>query len=212
MDDFENQDEFRGLVALARTTAQVRPPRDLTSRIMAAVAAEPVGLLHKIRQFLLKPHQADQELKRLLSSASRGPDISICFFAAAFFHLVLSLVLRLGLDRFQGRFELSSWIMAQPNLALIMAIFLLAIGFALLAGRPVVLRAARVLVLIYVFVSIINAFSLQLAVPSPLTLAGALLFAGWGATLGAFLYAAIRARLVQVNQTGPAGHDRLAPN
>ena len=207
--DFENSAEFQGIIALARASDQARPPLDLTARIMAAVATQPVGRLDKLKQFLLQPRQAGLGAGRILSGNCQGPDVSICFFVASFFHLVLGLVLILGLGRLQGQYGPSSWVMAQPDIALMTAFFLCMLGFALLGGRPALLRAARGLVLIYVFVSIVNAFSLQLAVPSPLTLAGALLLTGWAAALGLFLYLPVRARLMNLGRPGQSKPHRV---
>ncbi len=182
-EDFEEKDGLREIAALALSAPAVAPPEGLTGRIMAAIPAEAPGPWVLARRALLRP--------RRLTAGDSGTT-ALCFIAAAFFQLVTGLVLMAGLHGLDRQTGLSGWFFNQPEIALVTAALFLVIGFHLLADGPAAWRMARAAVVVYLGFVTVNAFGLHLAARSPLTLAGGLVYAGWGVAMGVFLYGTVR--------------------
>ena len=181
--DFENSAEFQGIIALARASDQARPPLDLTARIMAVVATQPVGRLDKLKQFLLQPRQA----------ANLDPrECSICFMVTGAFYLVLGAVLLAGLKFLGPGVVLNQWLRLLPWFGFLAALWFFGLAAAMIQGgqRAVAGIKAGTMLFIVAVLACIPLFLGAIRSPARYLPAAMLLMA---ASMGFLLYCQVTA-------------------
>ena len=176
--------EFDAIARMMREDPAPEPPADLGERVMARVRAYRPTPWKVFVDALLKPRAVSFDPIRALRAPVSGQECSFYFIMVGVFHAVLGLTLMAGLRGFDA---FPGWVRWQPQIALVTAVCMAAIGLCLLKDGNLALRAARIGALVYLGFAVLNGVFVSLEWSVPVSAYASLLSALIGLPTGFFL-------------------------
>ena len=165
-----NLSKFDDLIQLMEKTPEVSPPDDFTHRVLTRLEKENTGRRHYSsagsflnRRFI--PAQIFQNpffLRDLVESFRRPVAKTECafyFMLTGFFFLVLGLIMMAGMQKLTADAPVAGWLAMQPLFSLIAALGLLTLGAAIYLDGIVAFRIARLALLFYAIMVIVNGWT-----------------------------------------------------
>jgi len=168
------------------------PPVGLGKRIMSRVRAHRPSPWKVIGEALLRPREVSFHPLSALRSPVSGQECSFYFIMVGVFYAVLGVILMVGLHKLGASLVTPGWVRWQPQIALVTAGCMVAIGLYLLKDGKVALRMARVGALVYLGFSLINGIFVSLEWALPVSAFVSLLSALIGLPTGFFLIRTIQ--------------------
>jgi len=180
-------DGYKHIMEIIKTAPPVSPPSDFTDRVMARIRTLDPSLEGEgvERRSQWSPKGVARSLFVTPATAS---ECSFCFMMAAFFYLILGIVLAAGLRGMGGHLH-QGWITYQPAASFAVAFGLGALGLLVRKQSLRALNIVRLCVLIYcglvLVIGMLLQFQTQATAPAnyPLWLA----FLAGSILMGAFL-------------------------
>lgn len=183
-DEGRRRKELDAIARMMREEPAPDAPADLGDRIMARVRTLRPSPWKVLGEALLKPRAVSFDPIRALRAPVSGQECSFYFIMVGVFHAVLGVVLMAGL---RGLEAFSGWVRWQPQIALVTAACMAAIGLCLLKDGNLALRAARVGALVYLGFAVLNGVFVSLEWSVPVSAYASLLSALIGLPTGFFL-------------------------
>ncbi len=183
--------KFDDLIQLMEKTPRVAPPADFTRKVMTRLSEEkiPAGRFSFLRM-LRVPILATN-----LAGGFRRPvartECAFYFMLTGFFSLVLGLILISGLQKLTVATPVAGWLTMQPLFSLIAALGLLTLGAAIYLDGIVAFRIARLALLFYAIMVIVNGWTGITVTHDPFATVIAAIFSLTGLGLAAFLGIAV---------------------
>jgi hypothetical protein len=186
----ETDPHWRQIEAIARMIRQepsVEPPVSLGERIMERVRAHRPSIWTAAGEALLRPRTASVDPLRALRSPVSGKECSFYFIMVGVFYTILGVILMIGLHRLGTSLVTPDWVRWQPQIALVTAGCMVAIGLYLLKDGKLALRMARIGALVYLGFALLNGIFVPLEWDIPVSAALSLLSTLVGVPTGIFL-------------------------
>ena len=184
-DDFsEYQDLIRHIEALPKET----PSAHFTQRAMENLPEHSVGLLSKLRQI-------ESEFNYGWISPSESVSKATCFFyyfIAGLFYMIIGIVSMIGISKIGIGTETMNWVAIQPYLAIGTAIWLFALGIALVLDGRAGIRAARYGTMFYIFFAVVNSILMWPYLHIPYAVIFIIALAATSAFMGIMLVQAVQ--------------------
>ena len=186
-----NLSKFDDLIQLMEKTPRVAPPADFTRKVMTRLSDEkiPAGRFSFLRM-LRVPILATN-----LAGGFRRPvartECAFYFVLTGFFFLVLGLILMAGMQKLTADLPVAGWLAMQPIFSLIAALGLLTLGAAIYLDGIVAFRIARLALLFYAIMVIVNGWTGMTVTNDPFAVFIAAIFSLTGLGLAAFLGIAV---------------------
>lgn len=177
-------EKLDAIARMMREEPVPEPPADLGERVLARVRAYHPTPWKILVEALLKPRAVSFDPIRALRAPVSGQECSFYFIMVGVFHAVLGLTLMAGLRGFDA---FPGWVRWQPQIALVTAVCMAAIGLCLLKDGNLALRAARIGALVYLGFAILNGVFVSLEWSVPVSAYASLLSALIGLPTGFFL-------------------------
>jgi hypothetical protein len=184
--------QLDGIARMMRNEPAVDLPAGLEERVMARVLAQRTSWWKAVGEVLLQPRTASVDPLKALRYPVSGQECSFYFIMVGVFYAVLSMVLMIGFRALGRTLSPPGWVQWQPQIALITALCMVAIGFYLLKDGRRALRIARVGALVYLGFAFINGMVVPLEWNMPLSAYTALVSALIGVPTGFFLIRTIQ--------------------
>jgi len=184
--------ELDGIARMMRAEPTVETPAGLEDRAMALVRAQRTPWYKVAGEFLLQPRAASVDPLKALRSPVSGEECSFYFIMVGVFYAVLSVVLMIGFNVLGTTLSTPGWVRWQPQIALVTALCMAAMGFYLLKDGKVALRTARVVAFVYMGFALLNGVVVPLEWSMPLSACSALVSAVIGVPTGLFLIRTIQ--------------------
>jgi hypothetical protein len=184
--------ELDGIARMMRAEPAVETPAGLEGRVMALVRAQRTSWYKVVGEFLLQPRAASVDPLKALRSPVSGEECSFYFIMVGVFYAVLSVVLMIGFHVLGTTLSPPGWVRWQPQIALVTALCMAAMGFYLLKDGKVALRTARIVTFVYMGVALLNGVVVPLEWSMPLSACTALVSAVIGVPTGLFLIRTIQ--------------------
>jgi hypothetical protein len=147
---------FRNLAEIMEKAPRQEPPEGFTARVMARL---PEGKA-TVRRFSFQRPFGIPTFITDLPLGFRRPmqktEYAYCFFLTGFAHLILAFVLFLGMKDLYGDVVGSGWLRVQPFIVFFLAVWFFIFGILLWRRRLAGLTAARIAILIYLEIIVIN--------------------------------------------------------
>ena len=191
----EPDSRWRELGAIARMMSEEpapEPPAGLGERIMILVRAHRPSLWVALGEALLKPHKVSFHPLNALRSPVSGQECSFYFIMVGVFYAILGVVLMIGLHKLGASLVTPGWVRWQPQIALVTAGCMVAIGFYLMKDGKLALRVARIGALVYLGFALLNGIFVSLEWEIPVSAFMSLLSALIGLPTGFFLIRTIQ--------------------
>ncbi len=183
---------LNGIARMMREEPASEPPVGLGKRIMSRVRAHRPSPWKVIGEALLRPREVSFHPLSALRSPVSGQECSFYFIMVGVFYAVLGVILMVGLHKLGASLVTPGWVRWQPQIALVTAGCMVAIGLYLLKDGKVALRMARVGALVYLGFSLINGIFVSLEWALPVSAFVSLLSALIGLPTGFFLIRTIQ--------------------
>jgi hypothetical protein len=191
----ELDSRWRKLEAIARIMRQepaLEPPVSLGERVMERIRAHRTSIWAAAGEALLRPRTASVDPLKALRSPVSGQECSFYFIMVGVFYAIFGVVLMVGLHKLGSALASAGWVRWQPQIALVTASCMVAIGLYLLKdGRPA-LRIARIGAFVYLGFALLNGIAVPLERDLPVSAALSLLSTLIGVPTGLFLIRAIQ--------------------
>jgi|APFre7841882793_1041355.scaffolds.fasta_scaffold11173_2 hypothetical protein len=184
--------ELDGIARMMREEPAPEPPTGLGESIMSRVRAHRSSPWKVISEALLKPREVSFHPLKALRSPVSGKECSFYFIMVGVFYAILGVILMVGLHRLGASLVTPGWVRWQPQIALVTAGCMVAIGLYLLKDGKVALRMARVGALVYLGFSLLNGIFVSLEWALPVSAFMSLLSALIGLPTGFFLIRTIQ--------------------
>jgi hypothetical protein len=173
--DEKEWERFRDLTGIMENTSLKQPPEGFTARIMSRLAEEKV----ERPRFFLKQLFGNSAFPTNLNLGFRNPvtktECSFYFFLTGFFYMVLGLILMLGLS-LSGGLSYPEWLTMQPLIGLLLAVELIVLGIAVYTNGESAIRFARVGMILYAVLVILNGLVGTLYIHIPVAIFFAAIF------------------------------------
>jgi hypothetical protein len=148
--------EFKALMEMMRRVPDVEPPPYFLEGVMGRLPQIRTGVPMQVRYPLFRDREFSINPYRAINEEVTIEECSFYFVTAGFACLIVACVMFLGLQSVTGDIEGAAWLHMQPRLASFLACWFFAFGVMILKGGPVGLRAARLSVLAYVGLILVN--------------------------------------------------------
>ncbi len=182
--DEKEWERFRDLTGIMENTSPKNPPEGFTEKIMARLPEQELAGPH----FFLKRLFGNSAFSTNLTLGFRNPvtkkECSFYFFLTGFFYLILGFILMIGLY-LSGGLHYTEWLTLQPLIGLLLAIELIALGVAVYTRGESAIRLARVGMILYAGLVILNGLvgTLYIRVPVAIYFAAIFSITGLGITI-----------------------------
>jgi len=184
--------ELDGIARMMREEPAPEPPADLGSRVMALIRTVRPSLWKIIGEALLKHHEVSFHPLNALRSPVSGKECSFYFIMVGVFYAILGVILMVGLHRLGASLVTPGWVRWQPQIALVTAGCMVAIGLYLMKDGKLALRMARVGALVYLGFALLNGIFVSLEWDIPVSAFMSLFSALIGLPTGFFLIRTIQ--------------------
>jgi hypothetical protein len=194
-DSSEGSNRWKQLDTIARMMRDepaVEAPAGLGDRVMARVRAHRSTLWQTLGEALLRPRTASFDPIKALRSPISGEECSFYFIVVGAFYAVLSIVLMIGFHMMGTTLAPPSWVRWQPQIAVVTALCMLAMGVYLLKDGKQALRVARIGALVYLGYGLLNGIVVSLEWDIPIAAFVSLLSTLIAVPTGFFLIRTIR--------------------
>jgi hypothetical protein len=161
--------ELDGIARMMRQEPAVETPGSLGERVMDRVRAYRPAIWTVVGEALLRPRSASVDPLRALRSSVSGQECSFYFIMVGVFYAILGVVLMIGLNKLSSSLAPAGWVRWQPQIALVTACCMVAIGLYLLKDGKLALRTARIGALVYLGVALLNGIIVPLERDIPLS-------------------------------------------
>ena len=191
----ELDSRWRKLDTIARMMRQdpaVEPPGSLGERVMERIRACRPSVWKVVGEALLRPRTASVDPLRALRFPISGQECSFYFIMVGVFYAILGVILMVGLHKLGASLVTPGWVRWQPQIALVTAGCMAAIGLYLLKDGKLALRMARVGALVYLGFAVLNGVFVSLEWDIPVSAFVSLLSALIGLPTGFFLIRTIQ--------------------
>jgi hypothetical protein len=191
----EPDSRWRELDAIAwmmREEPSLDPPAGLGERVMSRIRAHRPSLWKVLGEALLRPHEVSFHPLNALRSPVSGQECSFYFIMVGVFYAILGVILMVGLHKLGASLVTPGWVRWQPQIALVTAGCMVAIGLYLLKDGKLALRTARIGALVYVGFALLNGVFVSLEWDIPVSAFVSLLSALIGLPTGLFLIRTIQ--------------------
>jgi hypothetical protein len=184
--------EFGAIARMMSEEPAPEPPVGLGERIMSRVRTHRPSLWIALGEALLKPHKVSFHPLKALRSPVSGQECSFYFIMVGVFYAILGVVLMIGLHKLGASLVTPGLVRWQPQIALVTAGCMVAIGFYLMKDGKLALRVARIGALVYLGFSLLNGIFVSLEWEIPVSAFMSLLSALIGLPTGFFLIRTIQ--------------------
>jgi hypothetical protein len=191
----EPDSRWRELDAIAwmmREEPSLDPPAGLGERVISRIRAHRPSLWKVLGEALLRPHEVSFHPLNALRSPVSGQECSFYFIMVGVFYAILGVILMVGLHKLGASLVTPGWVRWQPQIALVTAGCMVAIGLYLLKDGKLALRTARIGALVYVGFALLNGVFVSLEWDIPVSAFVSLLSALIGLPTGLFLIRTIQ--------------------
>jgi hypothetical protein len=191
----EPDSRWRELDAFSRMMREepaLEPPAGLAERVMSRIRAHRPSLWEVLGEALLRPHEVSFHPLNAIRSPVSGQECSFYFIMVGVFYAILGVILMVGLHKLGASLVTPGWVRWQPQIALVTAGCMVAIGLYLLKGGKLALRMARVGALVYLGFALLNGVFVSLEWDIPVSAFVSLLSALIGLPTGFFLIRTIQ--------------------
>jgi len=191
----EPDSRWRELDAFARMMREEpapEPPAGLAERVMFRIRAHRPSLWKVLGEALLRPHEVSFHPLNAIRSPVSGQECSFYFIMVGVFYAILGVILMVGLHKLGASLVTPGWVRWQPQIALVTAGCMVAIGLYLLKDGKLALRMARVGTLVYLGFALLNGIFVSLEWDIPVSAFMSLLSALIGLPTGFFLIRTIQ--------------------
>jgi hypothetical protein len=161
--------QLDGIARMMRDEPAVEVPAGLEGRVMARVRAHRTSLWKTLGEALLRPRTASFDPIKALRSPISGKECSFYFIMVGAFYAVLSIVLMIGFHMAGTTLAPPSWVRWQPQIALVTALCMAAMGVYLLKDGKLALRIARIGALVYLGYGLLNGIVVPLEWDIPIS-------------------------------------------
>jgi hypothetical protein len=171
-DSPEESNSWKQLDAIARMMRDepsVEAPAGLEGRVMERVRTHRRSLWKNLGEVFLQPRTVSFDPLKALRSPVSGEECSFYFIMVGAFYAVLSIVLMIGFHMTGTTLAPPSWVRWQPQIALVTALFMAAVGFYLLKDGKLALRIARIGALVYLGYGLLNGIVVPLEWDIPIS-------------------------------------------
>lgn len=178
------------LDAIARTMREEpapEPPAGLAERVMFRIRAHRPSLWKVVGEVLLRPREVSFHPLNAIRSPVSGQECSFYFIMVGVFYAILGVILMVGLHKLGASLVTPGWVRWQPQIALVTAGCMVAIGLYLLKDGKLALRMARIGALVYLGFALLNGIFVSLEWDVPVSAFVSLLSALIGLPTGFFL-------------------------
>jgi hypothetical protein len=185
----------RELDAIARTMREEpapEPPAGLAERVMFRIRAHQPSLWKVVGEALLRPREVSFHPLNALRAPVSGQECSFYFIMVGVFYAILGVILMVGLHKLGASLITPGWVRWQPQIALVTAGCMVAIGLYLLKDGKLALRMARIGALVYLGFALLNGVFVSLEWDIPVSAFVSLLSALIGLPTGFFLIRTIQ--------------------
>jgi len=179
--------ELKSIACLAAEAKAIEPPADLTARVLSRLSEAPGSRLIAVREYLFRPRTANIDLARAFTGSVSRPECSFYYLMGGLYYLIISLILMIGLNRLDPRWAAVTWIKLQPYISLFTALWLGAMGVALLKNGQTAIRVAYTGSLLLIGFFIVNGIAIHLTAELPVALVFLFALVGTGIIGGLFL-------------------------
>jgi hypothetical protein len=190
-EDFESRPELAALIEQLRAEPAAQPQADFTRRVMefvSEVQAEMTGAAAAAERM----RKRAASLMRYLTDTPSVADIALCFLLAGFFYLLVAVIFFFGLQNMQPLPASAGWLRLQPQVAMLTAAVLAALGLLLMIKGGMAMRLAQIGTLVFIGFSVFNGMWLGRMSAGGLSPAGLLCFTAAPVLLGLFLAASLQ--------------------
>ena len=184
--------ELNAIARMLRAETAPEPPGGLADRVMARVRAHRNSPWKVIGEALLRPREVSFHPLSALRSPVSGQECSFYFIMVGVFYAILGVILMVGLHKLGASLVAPGWVRWQPQIALVTAGCMVAIGLYLLKDGKLALRMARVGALVYLGFAVLNGVFVSLEWDIPVSAFVSLLSALIGLPTGFFLIRTIQ--------------------
>jgi len=184
--------ELDALARMMRDEPAPEPPAGLAERVMSRIRAHRPSLWKVLGEALLRPHEVSFHPLNAIRSPVSGQECSFYFIMVGVFYAILGVILMVGLHRLGASLVTPGWVRWQPQIALVTAGCMVAIGLYLLKDGKLALRMARVGALVYLGFALLNGVFVSLEWDIPVSAFMSLLSALIGLPTGFFLIRTIQ--------------------
>jgi hypothetical protein len=197
-----DEGEFEAITDVIRRSPSLEPPLYFTEAVMERLPQIRRGFPVRIREPLFQGREFSINPYRAINEEVSIQECFFYFVTAGFACLIIACVLSLGLNGVTGNIRGAVWLNVQPRLASFLACWFFVFGVMMLKGGPVGLHVAKLSVLAYTGVILVNGvFTTILFGKSPLLLPFFSLTL-FGLLMGAFLGAVVGRRPVKCGTQG----------
>jgi hypothetical protein len=179
--------ELKSIACMAAEAKAIEPPADLTARVLSRLSEAPGSRLIAVREYLFRPRTANIDLARAFTGSVSRPECSFYYLMGGLYYLIISLILMIGLNRLDPRWAAVTWIKLQPYISLFTALWLGAMGVALLKNGQTAIRVAYTGSLLLIGFFIVNGVAIHLTAGFPVALVFLFALVGTGIIGGLFL-------------------------
>ncbi len=159
---------------------------------MFRIRAHRPSLWKVLGEALLRPHEVSFHPLNALRSPVSGQECSFYFIMVGVFYAILGVILMVGLHKLGASLVTPGWVRWQPQIAIVTAGCMVAIGLYLLKDGKLALRMARVGALVYLGFALLNGVFVSLERDIPVSAFVSLLSALIGLPTGFFLIRTIQ--------------------
>ena len=191
----ELDSRWRKLDTIARMMREepaVEPPGSLGERVMERIRAYRPSIWTVVVEALLRPRTASVDPLRALRFPISGQECSFYFIMVGVFYAILGVILMVGLHKLGASLVTPGWVRWQPQIALVTAGCMVAIGLYLLKDGKLALRMARIGALVYLGFALLNGICVPLEWDIPVSAFLSLLSMLIGVPTGIFLIRTIQ--------------------
>lgn len=184
--------ELQRIGRMMRQEPAMKPPAGLGERVMSRVRAHRPSPWQAFVQVLMKPRVVSFHPLKALSSPVSGQECSFYFIMAGVFYSVLAVVLTIGFHELGTGLIPPGWVRWQPQIALITAVCMVAMGFYILKDGQMARRVARIVALVYLGFALLNGVVVPLEWDIPVSAFISMLSTLIGVPTGFFLIRTIQ--------------------
>ena len=184
--------ELDTIARMMREETAPEPPGGLADRVMARIRAHRNSPWKVIGEALLRPREVSFHPLSALRSPVSGQECSFYFIMVGVFYAILGVILMVGLHKMGASLVAPGWVRWQPQIALVTAGCMVAIGLYLLKDGKLALRMARIGALVYLGFALLNGVFVSLEWDIPVSAFVSLLSALIGLPTGFFLIRTIQ--------------------
>lgn len=181
---------FQDLTEIMRNAPRQEPPEGFTARVMERVPDGKPAVQHSWWSRIVHDPVFTTALTLGFRGAVTKSECAFYFLLTGFFYLILGCIMMFGLQRVAGLLQ-PAWLSLQPLFGILLALGLAAVGLFLFTDGRGAIRVARIGILLYAALILLNGSIGALWAQLPVALFFALIFSGTGLVMAAFLGIAI---------------------